>query len=101
MRHRLTIRVQPKASSDKLDGWATDDAGRQFLKLRVRALPAEGEANAAVEVLVAKALGVPKSAVRVVTGGKNRLKGLEIEGPEELAARISELAGGTDGSDKT
>lgn len=100
MRHRLTVRVQPKAASDKLDGWAKDGAGRPFLKLRVRALPAEGAANAAVEALVAKALGLPKSAVKVVTGGKNRLKGLDIEGPEALAARISELAGGSDGSSK-
>lgn len=100
MRHRLTVRVQPKASADRLEGWAADEAGRPFLKLRVRALPAEGAANAAVEALVAKALGLPKSAVRVVTGGKNRLKGLDIEGPEALAARISELAGGSDGSSK-
>lgn len=99
MRHRLTVRVQPKAASDKLDGWASDEAGRPFLKLRVRALPAEGAANAAVEALVAKALGVPKSAVRVVTGGKNRLKGLEIEGPPDLAARISGLAGDGSGKD--
>lgn len=98
MRHRLTVRVQPKASSDKLDGWAVDDAGRSFLKLRVRAVPEDGAANKAVETLVAKALGVPKSDVRVVTGGKNRLKGLEIEGPDALAARISGLAGGSDDS---
>ena len=100
MRHRLTVRVQPKAASDRLDSWAADEAGRPFLKLRVRALPAEGAANAAVETLVAKTLGLPKSAVRVVTGAKNRLKGLDIEGPEALAARISELAGGTDDSSK-
>ena len=98
MRHRLTVRVQPKSSSDTLDGWAMDEAGRPVLKLRVRALPADGAANLAVEALVAKALGLPKSAVKVVTGGKNRLKGLQIEGPDELAARISGLAGGSDGS---
>ena len=100
MRHRLTVRVQPKAASDRLDGWAADEAGRPFLKLRVRALPAEGAANLAVEALVANALGLPKSSVRVVTGGKNRLKALEIEGPEALAARISALAGGSDDSSK-
>jgi hypothetical protein len=41
--------------------------------------------NAAVEKLFAKHLGVPKSAVRVVTGGKKRLKGLEIDGPPRQA----------------
>ena len=91
MRHRLTVRVQPKAASDSLDGWAADAAGRPFLKLRVRALPADGAANAAVEALVAKALGVPKSAVRVVTGTKTRLKGLEIDETPEVGAKIEKV----------
>jgi uncharacterized protein (TIGR00251 family) len=87
--HRLTVRVQPKASADRIEDWAEDDAGRKFLKVRVRAVPEDGKANSAVQKLVAKWLGLPKSAVRVVTGGKTRLKGLEIDGPPELAARLS------------
>lgn len=89
MLHRLTVRVQPKASADRVEDWGEDDAGRKFLKVRVRAVPEDGKANEAVQKLVAKWLGVPKSAVRVVTGGKTRLKGLEIDGPQELAARLS------------
>lgn len=88
MRHRLAVRVQPGASADRIEGRGTDDAGRVFLKVRVRAQPEAGAANAAVEAVVAKALGVPKSAVRVVTGAKTRLKGLGIEGPPELAGVI-------------
>ncbi|KJS25376.1 MAG: hypothetical protein VR75_11135 [Hyphomonadaceae bacterium BRH_c29] len=89
MLHRLTVRVQPKGSVDRVEEWGEDDAGRRFLKVRVRAVPEDGKANTAVQNLVAKWLGVPKSAVRVVTGGKTRLKGLEIEGPPDLAARLS------------
>lgn len=89
MLHRLTVRVQPKASADRIEDWAEDDAGRKFLKVRVRAVPEDGKANSAVQKLVANWLGLPKSAVRVVTGGKTRLKGLEIDGPPELAARLS------------
>jgi len=89
LQHRLTVRVQPKASADRVEDWGQDDAGRKFLKIRVRAVPEDGKANSAVQNLVAKWLGVPKSAVRVVTGGKTRLKGLEIDGPPELAARLS------------
>jgi uncharacterized protein YggU (UPF0235/DUF167 family) len=88
MRHRLAVRVQPGASADRVEGRGTDDAGRVFVKVRVRARPEDGAANAAVEAVVAKALGLPKSAVKVVTGGKTRLKGLDIEGPPELAAVI-------------
>ena len=89
MLHRLTVRVQPKASADRVEDWGEDDAGRRYLKVRVRAVPEDGKANDAVQKLVAGWIGVPKSAVRVVTGGKTRLKGLEIEGPPELAARLS------------
>jgi len=82
------VRVWPGASADRIDGRARDEAGRSFLKVHVRTRPADGAANAAVEMTVAKALGLGKSAVRVVTGDKNRLKGLEIEGPPELAGVI-------------
>ena len=87
--HRLIVRVQPNASADRVETWETDAAGRTYLKVRVRAVPEGGKANAAVEKLIAKWLGVPKSAVRVVTGPKNRLKGLDIDGPPDLAAVLA------------
>lgn len=99
MKHHLHVRVQPKATADRIEGTGRDDAGRVFLKVRVRALPEDGAANAAVEALVAKALGVAKSAVKVVTGGKTRLKGLEIEGPPELAVLLDGLREDGCGSD--
>lgn len=53
-----------------------------MLAVRVRAAPVEGEANAALERVIARALGVRASAVQVVRGGRSRLKAVEIEGVE-------------------
>jgi len=78
--YRLTVRVTPKGGRDTVDGWALDEAGRPLLKLRVSAPAAEGAANAAVIALVAKALKVRKSAVRIAAGETARVKRLEIEG---------------------
>lgn len=39
MRHRLAVRVQPGASADRIEGKGSDDAGRLFVKIRVRARP--------------------------------------------------------------
>lgn len=65
-----------------------DAAGQMVLKLRVRAVPEKGKANKATELLLAKTLGVPKSAVRVVTGETSRIKGVDIETePGSAAAR--------------
>ena len=60
---------------------------------RVRAAPEKGEANAALEKLLAKSLGVPKSNVQVARGTTARLKTIEIEGlsDAEIAAFLDKL----------
>ena len=83
---RLTVRVTPNASKDAVLERMEDDAGRIYLKVKVRAVPEDGKANRAVEKLLAKALGVPKSAVRVVTGETSRIKGVDIDTEEDSAA---------------
>ena len=83
----LAVRLTPRSSADRIDGWATDAAGREHLKVRVRAAPVEGEANAALEAVLARALGVPKSAVQVVRGQTARLKQVAVEGLDEATVR--------------
>ena len=58
------------------------------LTARVRALPADGEANAALIRLIAKAVGVPSRDVTLVAGATARLKRLAIsgDGPTVIAA---------------
>jgi hypothetical protein len=50
----------------------------------------EGRANAALERLLASALDVPKSAVRVVSGARGREKTVVIEGisREQMRGRL-------------
>jgi uncharacterized protein len=60
------------------------------LKARVRAVPEAGRANAALEALIAAWLGVPRSTVSVIQGGKSRLKRVAITGdPEHVAGLIA------------
>jgi uncharacterized protein YggU (UPF0235/DUF167 family) len=56
----------------------------------VRAQPVEGAANAALEKLLAKILGVKAADVRVARGGASRLKTVEVEGLslDEAKARL-------------
>ena len=83
----LAVRLTPRAKADAVEGWAKDEAGRPYLKARVRAQPIEGRANAALEALLAQALGVPKSAVSVAKGGQSRLKQVRVEGLSEAELR--------------
>ncbi len=77
---RVTVRLTPRSSSEGVDGWDQDDKGRPVLKARVRAVPVDGKANAALIALMAKALDVPRSKVKLVGGDTARTKTLEIEG---------------------
>jgi uncharacterized protein YggU (UPF0235/DUF167 family) len=88
----LFVRLTPKSALDRLEGAETSADGRSHLKARVRAVPENGAANKALEKLVAKALGVPASAVSVIAGGTSRLKTLRILGdPKVLSQRVEAL----------
>ncbi len=89
---RLRLRVTPSASLDRIDGPETLADGTTVLRLRVRAVPEGGKANAAATQLLAKALGLPKSAVTLVAGETARLKTVQIDGdPADLAAKVEGL----------
>lgn len=57
------------------------------MAVRVTAPPEGGKANAAVQKVVASALGLPKSSVKVVRGQTARVKALEIDGIDESGIR--------------
>ncbi len=72
---RLSIKVVPGSSRAAIlgrfgEGW----------RLAVTAPPEKGKANTAVEVLLATALDLPRSAVTVVVGHGQPRKQVEIDG---------------------
>ncbi len=88
----LIVRLTPRGGRDAIDGWARDEAGRPYLKVRVSAPPLDGAANAALERLIAKTLKRPKGAVHVVAGAQSRVKTLQIDtiDPADLSAAFGE-----------
>ena len=54
----VQLRLTPKGGRDALDGVVALSDGRLVLQARVRAAPDKGAANAALEGVLAKALGV-------------------------------------------
>jgi uncharacterized protein YggU (UPF0235/DUF167 family) len=89
----LRVRARPHASKDAVEGLAEDVSGRRHLVVRVRAAPEKGKANAAIEALVAKALGLPKSAVSVEKGGTQRIKTVRIAAGPPIRQALEALTG--------
>ncbi|WP_332689071.1 DUF167 family protein [Devosia sp.] len=88
----LFVRVTPNAGRDAIEGVERRDDNSAVLRLRVSAVPDKGKANAAVVALLAKALGVPKSALSVVSGETSRLKTIAVAGDgSAILFRLSAL----------
>lgn len=80
----------------------TGPSGEQRLSVRVSAPPDGGRANKAVAALIAKTLGLPKSAASITAGDKDRLKTVALAGdPEAIGARLALLIGEAGAEEKT
>lgn len=87
---RFAVRVQPRASRSEIVG---EHGGA--LRVRLGAPPVDGAANEALVELLAKALGVPRRAVRVVSGLTSRGKTVEVDGVDaDAVRRLVAAAGG-------
>jgi uncharacterized protein YggU (UPF0235/DUF167 family) len=94
---KVHVRLTPKSGHDGVEG-IQDTAQGPALKVRVRAIAEDGQANTATCKVVADWLGVPKSRVEVAAGGRSRIKMLAIAGDAAelerlIAQRVAALAG--------
>lgn len=91
---RFAVHAQPRASRTELAGLHGD-----AIRIRLAAPPVEGAANAELVSFLAKLLGVPRSAVRVVTGQRGRRKTVQVAGidAEDVRAWLSAYSGGGQG----
>ena len=90
----IRVRLTPKGGRDAIEGARELADGSVVLATRVRAAPQDGEANAALEALLAKALGVARATVAVASGHKARLKTVHVAGdPALLGERATRIGG--------
>ena len=83
----LSVRVQPRASRNRLVGIQQDE-----LKLALTAPPVDGAANKACRAFLAKHFKLSKSTVRMVGGETSRHKKVLIEGADlkEISASLKQ-----------
>lgn len=85
----IAVRLTPKSACDAVEG-VEDSGGDPVLKARVRAVRESGNANRALEALIAEWLDVPRSSVAVIQGSKARIKIVAVDGsPIGLSALVA------------
>lgn len=80
---RVSVHARPRSSRSAILG-----VREAALDVALTAPPADGEANAELVKLLARALEVPKSAVRVIVGASGRSKIVEVAGLDAARARL-------------
>lgn len=86
----VRVRLTPNARDARIDGVQVLADGRPVLAARVRAVPEDGAANAALEKLLAEVADVAKSRVSIISGATQRIKLVRIEGePQAIKARLA------------
>ncbi|HYA43252.1 MAG TPA: DUF167 domain-containing protein [Syntrophobacteraceae bacterium] len=84
----LCVYVQPRASRNEFSG-----TFRQRLKMRIISPPIQGEANRECIDFLAKTLGVSKSEIRLLKGGRSREKTFVISKPIAFVRKTLKEAG--------
>jgi len=89
---RLVLRLTPRASRNAVEGVTVEPDGRAVLRVRLRAPPVDGAANAALVAWLASVLDMRKSDVRLAAGETSRVKRIDLAGDSALlAARLEAL----------
>ena len=89
MKSVIAIKATPRSSKPGIGEWRVDGQGREELEVRVSEPPSDGSANEAVTRLLARALGVSRSEVTIISGATSRNKRIAIPlGLEEARGRL-------------
>ncbi len=85
----IAVKVRPRSSRSGIERGSGG-----AIVVRVHAPAAEGAANRECMAVLAEALGVSKSGVRIVRGGKSRAKQIAVTGlsAAEVRARLERAA---------
>ena len=84
---RIAVKVAAGAANSAISGWHD-----QCLRVRLSTAPERGKANAALINLLAKSLGLSRSAITIIKGQHNARKIIAVEGLSQAAimARLAD-----------
>lgn len=74
----LRIKVIPKSPKNEVTEIMEDSEGEQIIKIRIKAVPEKGKANAELIKFLSKELLVPKENISIISGKSEHTKLIKI-----------------------
>lgn len=75
----LRIKVLPKSPKNEVVEILEDADGEKTIKIRIKAIPEKGKANAELIKFLSKELGVPRNNISIISGKTEQLKLVKIK----------------------
>lgn len=83
--------MTPRSAKPGIGGWRTGADQRDELEVRVAEAPADGAANQALVTMLARALGISRAEVKIVSGAASRHKRIALPFDiDEVRRRLSD-----------
>lgn len=80
----LRCHLQPRASKDEFSGLHGES-----IKIRIKAPPIDGKANAYLIGFLSRQFSVPKRNISIISGELSRQKTVKIEAPQKLPSELN------------
>ncbi len=74
----LRIKVIPNSNTNEIKEIMTDDSGEETIKIKIKAVPEKGKANAELIKFLSKELEIKKSNISILSGKTDRIKLIKI-----------------------
>jgi hypothetical protein len=75
----LRIKVIPKSPKNEITEIMKDQTGEETIKIRIKAPPEKGKANAELIKFLSKELEIPKENISIISGKTDHLKLIKIK----------------------
>jgi len=75
----LRIKVLPKSPKNEVVEILEDADGEKTIKIRIKAVPEKGKANAELIKFLSKELDVPRDKISIISGKTEQLKLVKIK----------------------
>lgn len=74
----LRIKVLPKSPKNEITEIMADESGEETIKIRIKAVPEKGKANAELIKFLSKELNIAKDKISIISGKSDQLKLIKI-----------------------
>lgn len=75
----LRVKVLPKSPKSEVSEIIEDSDGEKLIKIRIKAAPEKGRANAELIKFLSKELGITKDSISIISGKTEQVKLIRIK----------------------